>query len=369
MSDRTDGASYREAGVDVASEGLAMAGLRRWVEATFAFRPESGRVLLPIGYFANVLDLGHGLGLAISTDSAGTKVIVAELMDRYDTIAIDCIAMNVNDLLCVGAEPIALVDCLSVQQSDPLFLEELARGLYRGAELANISIPGGELAQVRELVHGVRPDRGFDIVGTAVGIVPTDKIIIGQNVQPGDRIIGVASSGIHSSGLTLARRVLLDRAGLSVNDPLPGGETTVGEALLEPTAIYVKPVVELLRSDVDVRSLANITGEGLLNLARIEAPCGFEVDWLPEPPAIFRAIRELGAVAAEEMYTVYNMGVGFCVVVPPDDVAATIDTFGRHEFTAWEIGRAVADEARTVTLRPVFLTGVGDEFHPLSHRP
>jgi phosphoribosylformylglycinamidine cyclo-ligase len=292
-------------------------------------------------------------------------VLVAELMDRYDTIAIDCIAMNVNDLICVGAEPIALVDCLSVQASDPAFLEELAKGLYRGAELANISIPGGEIAQVRELVHGVRPDRGFDIVGTAVGVVPTDRIIIGQRVEPGDRVVGVASSGIHSSGLTLARRVLLDRAGLRVDDPLPGGTTSVGEALLEPTAIYVKPVVDLFHAGVDVRSLANITGEGLLNLARIDAPCGFVIEWLPEPPAIFQAIAELGDVPPAEMYTVYNMGVGFCVVVPPHEVERTIATFDRHGFSAWEIGRAVADPERRVTLQPVGLSGVGDEFHPL----
>jgi phosphoribosylformylglycinamidine cyclo-ligase len=364
VSDRQPGSRYREAGVDVATEGLALAGLRRWVEATFAFRPDQGRVLLPIGYFANVLDLGGGLGLAISTDSAGTKVLVAELMDRYDTIAIDCIAMNVNDLICVGAEPLALVDCLSVQVSDPAFLEELAKGLYRGAALANIAIPGGEIAQVRELIHGVRPDRGFDIVGTAVGVVPTDRIIIGQRVEPGDRVVGVASSGIHSSGLTLARRVLLERAGLGVHDPLPGGTGTVGEALLEPTAIYVKPVVELFQSGVEVRSLAHITGEGLLNLARIAAPCGFVIEWLPEPQPIFRAIAKLGQVTPAEMYTVYNMGVGFCVVVPPAEVVRTIATFGRYGFAAWEIGEAVADPERSVTLRPVGLRGVGDEFHP-----
>lgn len=365
MSEHTDGASYRNAGVDVAREERALAGLRRWVDATFAFRRDTGRVLLPIGYFANVLDLGNGLGLAIATDSAGTKVLVAELLDRYDTIAIDCIAMNVNDLLCVGAEPIALVDCLSVQVADPAFLEELAKGLYRGAELANIAIPGGEIAQVRELIHGARPDRGFDIVGTAVGLVATDRIIIGQRVEPGDRVVGVASSGIHSSGLTLARRVLLDRAGLDVHDPLPGGAETVGEALLTPTAIYVRPVVELLRSGVEVRALAHITGEGLLNLARIEAPCGFTIDWLPEPPPVFRAIAELGNVSTAEMYTVYNMGVGFCVVVPPADVDRVLATFGRHGFPAWEIGRAVADPERRVTLVPVGLRGSGSAFEPI----
>ncbi|MCS6800480.1 MAG: phosphoribosylformylglycinamidine cyclo-ligase [Chloroflexota bacterium] len=357
---------YRDAGVDVATEEQALIGVRRWVEATFAFRPDRGRVLLPIGYFANVLDLGNGIGLAISTDSAGTKVLVAELLDRYDTIAIDCIAMNVNDLLCVGAEPIALVDCLSVQRADPAFLEELARGLHRGAALANITIPGGEIAQVRELIHGVRPDRGFDIVGTAVGLVPTDRIIIGQRVAPGDCVIGVASSGIHSSGLTLARRVLLDQAGLGVHDPLPGGTGTVGDALLEPTAIYVKPVVELFRSGVEIHALAHITGEGLLNLARIEAPCGFAIDWLPEPPPIFRAIAAIGKVPPAEMYTVFNMGIGFCLVVPPDAVSPVIATFQRHGFTAWQIGHAVADPERQVTLRPLGLRGKGSAFAPVA---
>ncbi|GIW11102.1 MAG: phosphoribosylaminoimidazole synthetase [Dehalococcoidia bacterium] len=361
-------ARYREAGVDVASESQAMAGLRRWVEATFAFRPTSGRVLLPIGYFANVLDLGGGMGLAIATDSVGTKVIVAELLDRYDTIGIDCIAMNVNDLLCVGAEPIALVDCLSVQRADPPFLEALARGLYRGAELANIAIPGGEVAQVRELLQSAREDRGFDLVGTAVGVVPTDRIIIGEQVQPGDRVVGVASSGIHSSGLTLARQVLLRQAGLTVSDPLPGSTLTIGEALLEPTAIYVRPVVELLRAKAAIHALAHITGEGLLNLARIAAPCGFVIEWLPEPPTIFQAIQLLGEVPLAEMYTVFNMGVGFCLVTPASEVAAVIATFQRHGFTAWEIGQAVADPARTVSLMPVGLAGRGDEFFPLAEQ-
>lgn len=356
---------YSGAGVDTGAEELAMAGLKRWVEGTFALRQGQGKVLLPIGYFANVIDLGGGLGLAISTDGVGSKVLVAQLMHRYDTVGIDCIAMNVNDLICVGAEPLAMVDCISVQQADPRFLEDIAIGLARGAELSNITIPGGEIAQVRELINGVRDGYGFDLVGTAVGVVQTDKIIVGKDVVPGDVIVGVASSGIHSNGLTLARRVLFEQAGLRIEDTPAGLGRSIGAELLEPTAIYVKPVVELLKSGAKVKSLSHITSDGLLNLARIEAGCGFVVETLPEPPAIFELIAKHGHLPVAEMYAVFNMGVGFCVVMDPADAQAAIATFGRHGFTAWTLGHAVADPERKVTLAPLGLAGTTDRFEPV----
>lgn len=363
MTNTTD---YRGAGVDTGGEEQAMAGLRKWVEGTFRFRPDVGRVMLPIGYFANVLDLGGGLGLAISTDGVGTKLIIAEMMDRYDTVGIDCIAMNVNDLLCVGAEPLAMVDCISVQQVDPEQLEALARGLYRGAELANITIPGGEIAQVRDIITGVRDGRGFDLVGSAVGIVPTTRLVIGRDVQPGDVVIGVASSGIHSNGLTLARRVLLESAGLKLDQTPDGLGRALGEELLEPTAIYCKPVVELFKTGKKVKSLAHITSDGLLNLARIDAECGFEINWLPEPPPIFKLIQRLGNIPLPEMYAVFNMGVGFCVVAAPEDADTVLETFVANGFEAWRLGTAIADTRKRVVLRPVKLIGEGDAFTPLN---
>ncbi|HLG50545.1 MAG TPA: AIR synthase related protein, partial [Chloroflexota bacterium] len=175
---------YRRAGVDAAAEERGLAGLLRSINQTFSLRPAIGRPILPIGYFANVLDLGNGLGLAISTDGVGTKLLVAQAVGRYDTVGIDCIAMNVNDLLCVGAEPIALVDYVAVQVLKPSVLAELGKGLYEGARQARVAIPGGEIAQVREMIRG-ESEEGFDLVGTAVGIVPLDRVIIGQDLHPG----------------------------------------------------------------------------------------------------------------------------------------------------------------------------------------
>src|SRR5437764_3644782 len=156
-------------------------------------------------------------------------------MNCYDTIGIDCIAMNVNDLICVGARPLSLVDYLAVQEADPEIMDQIAIGLCEGARQANISIPGGEIAQLREVVQGIREGVGFDLAGTAVGTVAVDRIIVGQNVQPGDALIGIESSGIHSNGLTLARRVLLEGAGLDLSTPLPSGASTIGDELLRPT--------------------------------------------------------------------------------------------------------------------------------------
>ena len=160
---------------------------------------------LPIGYFANVVDIG-GIGLAMCTDGVGSKAIVAQMMGKYDTIGIDCVAMNVNDLLCVGARPVSMVDYIAVERADAAVLDGIAVGLAEGARQAGISISGGEIAQLRDVV------RGFDLVGTAVGTVPLDRIIVGRDIAPGDRVIGIASSGIHSNGFSLARRVFFEQA-------------------------------------------------------------------------------------------------------------------------------------------------------------
>lgn len=358
----TEHAGYRQAGVDTSAEEQAMAGLRRWVEGTFANRTERGKALLPIGYFANVLDLGNGLGLAISTDGVGSKVVIASLLEKWDTVGIDCMAMNVNDLICVGAEPISLVDCVSVQEMRPHMLEQIAKGLAEGANQANVNIPGGEIAQLKDLIAG--DGSGFDLVGTAVGLVSTDRIIIGKDVQPGDIVVGVASSGIHSNGLTLARMVLFGEAALPVDQPAGPVTRPLGEELLEPTRIYVKPTMEVLANHT-VKSLSHITSDGLNNLVRIEAECGFEIDWLPEPSPIFTLIAERGNISTTEMYEVFNMGIGFAVVVPPDQADAVQAIYQKHGMDAWKIGYAVADSRKRVWLRPVGLVGEGDAFRPI----
>jgi phosphoribosylformylglycinamidine cyclo-ligase len=351
--------NYTQAGVNTIKEEAALAGLLRWVGQTLAFGRH--RSALDFGYFATVLDLGNNLGLALSSDGVGTKLLVAEMLDKYDTVGIDCIAMNVNDLLCVGAEPLCMLDYIAVQEADPEMLTAIGKGLYEGARQANISIPGGEIAQVRELIRGIREGRGFDLAGTCVGTVPMDRIIIGRAIEPGDVVIGLPSSGIHSNGLTLAREVFFRRAGYAADRHVPELGRSIGEELLEPTRIYVREVLALLQAGLDIRAMAHITSDGLLNLARVEAKVGYVLDTLPSPQPIFSLLQRLGGVSDEEMFQVYNMGIGFCLVVAAgqaDRVLAALKGLGVGALT---LGRAVADPERKVHL-PNGLVGEGNAF-------
>jgi phosphoribosylformylglycinamidine cyclo-ligase len=283
-------------------------------------------------------------------------VIVAEQLGRFDTVGIDCIAMNVNDVICVGADPIAVLDYLAVEEADPARLEQIARGLRQGAEEAQVEIPGGELAVLPELIQGHPTPHGFDLLGFCVGLVDLDSMITGAAVQPDDAIVGIPSSGVHSNGFTLARRALPD---LDEAPPELGG-ATVGETLLEPTVIYVRAVRELIESGLDVRGLAHITGEGFLNLLRLDAPVGYRFDApLPVLP-IFDLIAERGGVAPAEMHEVFNMGCGFCAIVPWDQGEETAALLAkRHEGTA-VVGR-VTHTAGVVELPVPKLMGRRDE--------
>lgn len=353
-------ASYRGAGVNTMKEEAALAGLLKWVGKTLEFG--SRRSALDFGYFASVLDLGNGLGLALSTDGVGTKLLVAQMLDKYDTIGIDCVAMNVNDVLCVGAEPLCMLDYVAVQEADPHLLEQIGKGLHEGARRANISIPGGEIAQVRELIKGIREGRGFDLAGACVGLVPMDRILVGQNIQPGDAVIGLKSSGIHSNGLTLAREVFFKKAKYSPDRYIADLGRTIGEELLEPTRIYVREVLDLLRAGLDIKALVHITSDGFLNLARVQAEVGYTIDWLPEPQPIFRLLQQIGGVSDEEMFCVYNMGTGFCLVVASRDADRAIHTLKHLGLEAYRLGHAVPDAGRKVHLVPRRLVGEGSGF-------
>jgi phosphoribosylformylglycinamidine cyclo-ligase len=362
------GITYRDTGV-LDNTALGLKALLRWVDKTAGLRATGiGRNVIDVGFFASVVDIGHGLGLALCTDGVGSKVLVAELVGRYDTIGIDCVAMNVNDAICVGAEPVSFLDYIGIEHATPEILEEIGRGLYEGARQAGVSIVGGEISQMPEVIKGERPGSGVDLVGMCAGIVPLDRVIVGKDVEPGDRVIGVRSSGIHSNGLTLARRALFREAGLKPDTHVPELGGTVGEELLKPTHIYVAPVMDALREGLPVRALANITGDGFLNLTRIVANVGFEIDALPAPHPIFGLIQTSGHVSPAEMYRVFNMGIGFCVVVPDDTrvVASVQRCFATHGFEALVIGRVIANESRRVLLREQKLVGEGDEFREVA---
>src|SRR5436305_1369510 len=285
MADMADSA-YAGAGVDTSRAERAVAGLVGVLRTIDLGRPS--RAVLGSGHYANVLRIAERTGIALSTDGVGSKVIVAEELGRFDTVGVDCIAMNVNDVICVGAEPLAVLDYLAVESADPDMLHEIAVGLKKGAEQAGVEIPGGELAQLPELIRGHPSPYGFDLVGACFGTVALDAIVTGAAVRPGDTVIGLPASGVHSNGLTLARRALPD-----LRETLPElGERRVGDVLLEPTTIYVRAVLELLRSDVEVRGLAHITSGGLLNLLRLEAHVGYRIDSPLGVLPIFELIRE-----------------------------------------------------------------------------
>jgi phosphoribosylformylglycinamidine cyclo-ligase len=253
--------------------------------------------------------------------------------------------MNVNDVVCVGAEPLAVLDYLAVEQADPDALARIAQGLKVGAEAAGVEIPGGELAIIPELIRGHPSPRGFDLCASCFGTVDLDAIVTGAACEPGDALVGLPSSGLHSNGYTLARRVL-EPLGLDASPPELGG-ATVADALLEPTVIYVRAALDLLRSDIAVHGLAHITGGGLLNLTRLSDSVGWRVDApLPVPP-VLELIARLGDVSRAELWEVFNMGAGFiCVVAAEhaDDAVALLDA--RHP-GAKRIGE-VSDHAGVV---------------------
>jgi len=358
--DKKQPLSYQTAGVDSGQKDQAMELLGNWVERSFTLRP--GEVKLPLGYFANVIDGGHGVGIAVSTDGVGTKILVAEMLHKYDTVGIDCVAMNVNDVLCVGAEPLAILDYVAVQVPHPDLLESLAKGLYLGAEMARVTIPGGEIAQIQEMIQGKREGYAFDLVATCVGRVPLDRILIGADIADGDAIIGLASSGVHSNGLTLARRVFFERAGWAPDHYVQEFGRTVGEELLEPTRIYVREVREMIDNGLRVKALAHITSTGFLNLSRATSPVGYVLDRLPEPQPVFQLIQRQGGISDEDMYFTYNMGIGFCVIISPEDADAALAIARKHKSGCSVIGRTVNDPERKVILPGAKLVGCDDTF-------
>src|SRR6058998_1927442 len=339
---------------DAAAPGLE--ALLRWVRPTFAYAANA-RPTLDIGYFANVIPVAPNLGIAISADGVGTKLLLAQAVGRFDTVGIDCVAMNVNDILCVGARPVAVVDYVALEEAAPALLDALGRGLARGCELAGVACPGGELAQVREMLRGARPGSAVDLVGTAIGTVALDRVIAGQDVRDGDVLIGLESAGLHSNGYTLARRALLEEGGLALDDHVPELGCALADELLRPTRIYVRPVLPLLEAGLPVRALAHVTGDGLFNLVRTVRPVGFDIERWPAPPPIFGLVQRLGQIADEEMYRAFNMGIGFALVVAPagaDEVRARLTRMGERVHV---LGHATADPERTIRLRPRGLVG------------
>lgn len=358
-----DELTYTKAGVDTAKEDIALDRMLKYVKKSFDFR-EDYHLSIDIGYFANVINLGRGLGLAVTTDGVGTKILIAHEMDKYDTIGIDCIAMNVNDLLGVGAEPISFLDYLAVSEINPDLLEEISKGLLKGAEISKVTISGGEIAQLKNMLKSGKKGYEFDIVGMALGIVPINKIIIGENIKENDAIVGLRSNGVHSNGITLARKAL-STGNTDFNQYFDELGKSIGEELLEPTHIYVPEIMDMLNSELNVKALVHITSDGFLNLTRVKADVGYVIDYLPEPHPIFSLIKRLGNIPDAEMYRVYNMGIGFCVVLPQEEVEDAIQISKKHGVDAYKIGYTVEDKERKVTITPKGLIGKKGYFYEM----
>lgn len=330
--------AYAAAGVRATADAPEFAKLTDRIRRTFAF-PAQGKPVLDLGYYANVLHFGD-LGIAVSMDGVGTKVILAQQTGNYSGIGIDLIAMNVNDLLCVGADPVALLDYIAIDRLDSPALEGLVDSLVRGAEMCGISIPGGEVAQVRELLTAHGPDGAWDIAGTGLGVVPMDRLMIGETLAEGDVLIGLASSGIHSNGFTLARQVLL-RDGWNLDTYVEELGRSIGDELLEPTRLYVQFMRSIWNAGLTPSAAFHMTGEGLLNLLRTPRPITMELEHWPEVPAIFTLIRDRGFLETGPLWTTFNMGIGFILAVRSSAVERVDVLAHAAGIKAWRLGTVI----------------------------
>ncbi|TFG05214.1 MAG: phosphoribosylformylglycinamidine cyclo-ligase [Promethearchaeota archaeon] len=310
-----DNFTYEKAGVSIDKAKDAHKIIGALIEKTYNFRKgKFGSVVGEYGHYAGLLDIGNGLCLALHVDGVGTKVLVSQLMDKYDTVGIDLVAMHVNDLICMGAEPIAMEDYLAVEEANPELIAEIMRGIVTGAEIAQIAVIGGETATMPDVIKGEVPGKGYDLSAMSVGVVKQSNIITGEKIQPADIVIGLESDGIHSNGLTLARKALLDLGKFSIENTIPGSDITVGEELLRPTRIYSREVLEILQK-IEVHGLAHITGGAFSKLDRLSfGQIGFNINKLPDPPHVFKVIQAITKISDYEMYRTFNMGIAFCII-------------------------------------------------------
>ena len=387
--------TYAEAGVDEEREQVAFARVMRpWLARTkVRSKMVTSITGLASGYFATIMQLPPGPAIALTTDGVGTKIMLAEEAGRWEPIGVDCVANNVNDLICVGAVPLALLDYVATDRIDEAVLDEVARGLFLGAELAGIAIPGGEIAQIGAmLADATQGGPMLDLVGTAIGALPPLEApqgapsqaprqelspgagkmlgsqpayrtpVDGSAVRPSDVIIGLPSSGLHSNGYSLARHALFTKGGMSLNDLVPGTGRRLADALLQPTRVYVKAAEALWAAGISPHGMAHISGGGLLNIARLAADVSYELDGLPVPQEIFALIAEKGQIDAATMYATFNMGIGFCIVVAKTEQQAALDALKGVGEDPVRIGWVTARPGRSVSIPDIGLYGKGDAF-------
>ena len=354
---------YASAGVDEEREQDVFAtAMRPWLARTAVRSPLVTSITgLASGYFATLMHIPPGPPIALTTDGVGTKILLAREADRWEPVGIDCVANNVNDVICTGAVPLALLDYIATDRIDADVLEAVARGLCRGADEAGIAIPGGEIAQIGAmLADSAGGGPMLDLVGTAVGAIPDGRAPVdGAGVRAGDVILALPSSGLHSNGYSLARRAL---AGLRMDSEVPGTGQSLADALLAPTRVYVRAAEALWAAGITPRGLAHISGGGLLNVARLAADVSYVLDALPPAPPVFALIAEAGGIPPQTMYATFNMGTGFCVVVSSPDAEAALAALtaaGEHPVVA---GSVTGRPGRYVSIPQAALLGRGDSF-------
>lgn len=287
------------------------------------------RTIGAFGSFTSLIDLGT-FAISFNTDNVGTKTMVAEEAEKFDTIGIDCVAMCVNDAITSGSEPIAMVDYIQLRDTDTEVARQIGTGINVGAQLANVTMVGGETAIVPDIVTHM------DLAGAAIGIVQKGQIINGEKIEAGDLIFALGSSGIHSNGFTTARRVLKN-SGIGVNDAFPGDSKKTYEVLLEPTRIYVREILDILNI-VNIKGLANITGGGVRNISRVK-DMRYVIDDPMDPQNVFKQIMDLGKLDYPTMYETFNMGMGFVVIT---------DEESKRDLTASLRGKVPLKEIGTV---------------------
>lgn len=322
------GWTYAASGVDRSSISAALGALLSQVR--YVPPPSSGRLLPARGHFAGLVRIGAET-LALTTDTVGTKVALAEAAGRFDDLGEDLVAVNVNDLAAVGARPVGLLDTIVCRTIDAEILRGIGRGLNRGIRTARCHLLGGETAVVGEQVQG------WEIGGTAVGYFPRGRDpILGRRLRVGDRLIGLSSFGFHANGYTLIRKILSERS-VDLMAQRPGGRAPIVRELLRPTRIY-SGIVDQIADEPSLHGLAHLSGGGVRNLVRLHEDRSFVLDRWPRPPTLFRWIQELGGLSDYEMFQTFNMGVGFVLAV----AAGTSEEWLRR------LARAGAPDARVV---------------------
>lgn len=333
---RNGGITYGGSGVSLDAAEAIVPGIGRHAATT-----HNAQVLSSIGGFAGLWAPEKGRWrdpvFASSADGVGTKTLIAKALGRYDTIGVDLVAMVVDDLVVVGAQPVFLLDYLAVGRVDPAMVEQVVAGVAAGCRIAQCALLGGETAE-----HPDAMESGdFDLAGFGVGVVERDQILGPQRVQPGDQLLAIASSGLHSNGYSLARHAV-EHAGISLSDPFE--TSSVGEELLTPTRIYAADLMHLLSIEPDVHALCHVTGGGLPGNLPRSLPPGLtaRIDWQTwTPPPVFSLIRDAGDIADDEMARATNLGVGMVVVAAPSVAIRAQATLAERGLVSWIMGDVV----------------------------